>query len=170
LYSCKSLIRKFLPPEISFLYRVIRNGRLKKYITGIKQFKNDKGYVVSDLPLYLSAVAIVKNETSYIAEYNYFPGERQQTAVYNDAIQRYKYSSFWLAFIDIDEFIEPVNSESIPDFLRDFEDVPGVEINQVKYGSSGHEKKQDALVIERFKNHILIDNSSILMGGGEINR
>jgi len=79
--------------------------------------------------------------------------------VYNDAIQRYKYSSFWLAFIDIDEFIVPVNNESIPDFLRDFEDVPGIEIDQVKYGSGGHEKKTNGLVIERFKDHILLDNS-----------
>jgi len=187
----KALIRKITPHKLRFLIRIIRKGLFGKHIAEIKQFKNDRKYAASDFPLYLSFVAIAKNETPYIAEwieyhllvgvqkffiydnesadnlreylesyikdgiveYNYFPGNRQQIAAYNDAINRYKYSSFWLAFIDIDEFLVPVNNRSIPDFLRNFEDVPGIEVDQVKYGSSGHEKKTNALVIERFKNH-----------------
>jgi hypothetical protein len=87
-----------------------------------------------------------------IVEYINFPGIRQQVAVYNDAVQRYRYSSFWLAFIDIDEFILPITG-TIPDFLRDFEDIPGIEINQVLYGSGGHKEKPEGLVMECFKDH-----------------
>jgi len=192
----KHLIRKITPYKLRYFIRLIRSGRLGKYIAGIKQFKKDRKYTASDFPLYLSVAAIVKNETPYIAEwieyhllvgvqkffiydnestdnlkeylepyikngiveYNYFSGKRQQIAAYNDAIQRYKYSSFWLAFIDIDEFLVSVNNESIPDFLRNFEDIPGIEINQVLYGSSGYKKKNEGLVIERFKDHSLYDH------------
>jgi hypothetical protein len=94
-----------------------------------------------------------------IVEYTFFPGKRQQMSVYNDAIQRFRYKSFWIAFIDIDEFIvsvtppPPLAAGTITQFLRDFEDAPGIEINQVVYGSSGHRKKKEGLVIERFKDH-----------------
>jgi hypothetical protein len=88
-----------------------------------------------------------------IVEYSFFPGKLQQIPIYNDAIKRYRFSSFWLAFIDVDEFIVPVVSKTIPDFLHEFEGKPGVEINWVLYGSGGHQKKTDGLVLEKFKCH-----------------
>jgi hypothetical protein len=92
-----------------------------------------------------------------VVEYTFFPGKRQQVIAYNDALQRYKYTSFWIAFIDIDEFLVPVQAESISGFLRYFEDVPGIEINQVIYGSSGHKTKTGGFVLERFKDHAPFD-------------
>jgi hypothetical protein len=194
-FSFKSLVHRLFPQKVFFLRRVIRDGRLKEYIIGIKTFKKDKNLSTADFPLYLSVAAIVKNETPYIAEwieyhllvgvqkffiydnestdnlrdflspyiqdgiveYTFFPGKRRQVAAYNDAIQRYRNAGFWLAFIDIDEFLVPVEDETIPDFLRDFEGIPGIEINQVLYGSSGHQKKTAGLVMERFKDHSPLD-------------
>jgi hypothetical protein len=191
----KSIIRKLIPRKILFLRRVIRDRRLKQYLAGLKQFRKDKKLGASDLPLYLSIAAIVKNETPYIAEwieyhllvgvrkffiydnestdnlsgflkpyidegiveYILFPGKRRQVAAYNDAIQRFKYASFWLAFIDIDEFLIPLTAKTLPKLLCDFDDVPGIEINQVLYGSSGHPKKTEGLVIERFTHHSRFD-------------
>ncbi|MCL2066578.1 MAG: glycosyltransferase family 92 protein [Treponema sp.] len=92
-----------------------------------------------------------------IVEYIFFPGKRQQVAVYNDALNRYKYSCYWLSFIDIDEYLTLVSGETLPEFLRDFEDVPGIEINQVLYGSGGNKIKTEGLVIERFKDHSYYD-------------
>jgi hypothetical protein len=192
----KSYIRRLLPNKLLFLRRIISKGKLKEYLAKIKIFKEDNKYTPSDLPVYLSAAAIVKNETSYIAEwieyhllvgfqkffiydnestdnlreflepyikdgiveYIFFPGKRQQLYAYNDAISRFKYSSFWIAFIDIDEFLAPIVSETISEYLHDFEDTPGIEINQVLYGSSGHQKKPNGLVIECFKEHSLYDH------------
>jgi hypothetical protein len=191
----KSFIRKLIPQKILFFRQIIRKKKLKEYITKVKQFKKDKKLTPYDIPFYLSAVAIVKNETPYIAEwieyhllvgfqkffiydnestdnlyaylepyikegiveYTFFPGKRQQVAAYNDAISRCKYISFWLTFIDIDEFLVPIVTETLPEFLHDFEDAPGIEINQVLYGSSGHHKKTDGLVIERFTAHSSFD-------------
>ncbi|MDR2717115.1 MAG: glycosyltransferase family 92 protein [Treponema sp.] len=192
----KYLIRKITPYKLRYFIRIIRNGRFREYITEIKQFKNDKNYIPSDFPLYLSIAAIVKNETPYIAEwieyhllvgvqkffiydnestdnlreylesyikdgiveYTYFSGKRQQLVAYNEIISRYKYSSFWIVFIDIDEFLVPILAETISEFLHDFEDIPGIEINQMLYGSSGHLKKTAGLVIERFKDHSPYDH------------
>jgi hypothetical protein len=189
--TIKSIIKKFIPCKFLFFWHIYHIGKFKQYLASVKQFKKDKKLVPSDLPLYLSVVAIVKNETPYIAEwieyyrlvgvqkffiydnestdnlrnflesyidkgiveYTFFPGKRQQVIAYNDALQRYKYASFWLAFIDIDEFLVPVEAETITGFLRDFDGVPGLEVNQVLYGSGGHKKMTDNLVIERFKDH-----------------
>jgi hypothetical protein len=54
-------------------------------------------------------------------------------------------------FIDTDEFVAPISTKTIPEFLKDFEQFGGVEINWVLYGSSGHNTITDGLVIERFK-------------------
>jgi hypothetical protein len=201
MFSVKSFIHGLLPRKLFFFRRVIKDERLKTYITGIKTFKKDKNLVPADFSSYLSAAAIVKNETAYIAEwieyhllvgvqkffiydnestdnlreflepyikegiaeYTFFPGKRQQVIVYNDIIQRYRSRTFWLAFIDIDEFLVPIEAETISEFLHDFEDIPGIEINQILYGSSRHQTKTEGLVIERFKDH---SSSDILTNRG----
>jgi hypothetical protein len=93
-----------------------------------------------------------------IVSYIFFPGKRRQVAAYNDAVRRYRYASFWLAFIDIDEFLVPLKSPDIAAFLRGFEDVPGIEVNQVLYGSGGQRTKTAGLVTERFKDHSPYDH------------
>jgi hypothetical protein len=93
-----------------------------------------------------------------IVEYTFSPGKTQQHACYHHAITNHKFKSFWIAFIDIDEFIVPISTKTIPDFLHDFEDVPGIEINWMNYGSSGHKTKTPGLVIERFKDHAEIND------------
>jgi hypothetical protein len=66
-----------------------------------------------------------------------------QYHAYADAIKRYKYFTFWLAFIDIDEFIVPISTKTLPEFLHDFENQAGIEIFWLLYGSGGHIKKQN---------------------------
>jgi hypothetical protein len=111
-----------------------------------------------------------------IVEYHYWPGKKReyykyktekekrrvqkkwhkkQHSAYFDAINRSKYSTFWLAIIDLDEFIVPVSTRTIPEFLYDFEDEAGIEVFWLLYGNSGHIKKTNQLVIERFQYHSL---------------
>lgn len=78
---------------------------------------------------------------------------RRQIAVYDDCINRYRYDTHWLAFIDLDEFIVPMKDATIPLFLKRFEQFSAVEINWLCYGSGGQKKKSDAPVMERFKRH-----------------
>ena len=157
------------------------------------KFKNTKP---SDVKHYLSIVAIIKNEASYIAEwieyhllvgvekfyiydnesddnlrdileqyiingivkYKYYQGKSKQIIAYNDVLEIAKKETYWLAIIDCDEFIVPISTYTIPEFLKDFEKYVGVEINWVEYGSSGKKFKEDGLVIDRFKRHSMLES------------
>lgn len=88
-------------------------------------------------------------------EYIYYPGYRRQIAAYDDCIERHRFDTRWLAFIDLDEFIVPLADGSIPEFLERFAGSPAVEINWLIYGSGGAEKKSPAPVMERFRHHSL---------------
>ncbi|MDR2602886.1 MAG: glycosyltransferase family 92 protein [Spirochaetaceae bacterium] len=90
---------------------------------------------------------------SGIVEYKYIRGKSKQIYAYNKTLTRVRNKTYWLALIDIDEFIVPVSEKTIPDFLKGFEDFPAVHINWLVYGSSGRKTKTNGLVIERFKDH-----------------
>lgn len=90
---------------------------------------------------------------SGVVEYIYYPGYRRQIAAYDDCIDRHRFDTRWLAFIDLDEFIVPLRDRSITEFLTGFEDSPVVEINWLIYGSGGAEKKSAVPVMERFRRH-----------------
>lgn len=83
-----------------------------------------------------------------------FPGKGKQLAAYVDIINRYSYDSRWIAFIDLDEFLVPVNGGKITDVLfllpRNFAELV---VSWVIYGSGGHKRKPKGLVIENYKYH-----------------
>jgi glycosyltransferase involved in cell wall biosynthesis len=86
-----------------------------------------------------------------IVTYVYYPGHHQQVNAMNNAIRKSLKETFWLACIDTDEFIVPISTLSLPEFLQNFEDVPGLEINWLMYGDNGQERKTEGLIIERFR-------------------
>lgn len=88
-----------------------------------------------------------------IVEYVDFPGYRMQLAAYDDCLKRHRFDSRWIAFIDLDEFMVPVRDKSVPEFLKNHEDAPAVEINWLIYGSGGEVKRSGKPVMERFKRH-----------------
>ena len=88
-----------------------------------------------------------------LVEYHYVPGFNQQLAVYDRCLEEHRFDARWIAFIDIDEFIVPVQDKSIPAFLKRFESFPAVEINWLIYGSGGAREKTPGGVMERFKRH-----------------
>jgi hypothetical protein len=142
-------------------------------------------------PIYLSIVALGKNEEPYIAEWIEFhllvglqkfsivnndsddnttaevepyiaagvvsyeqrTGQNLQRIVYNDHLEIAPDKSYWLATIDLDEFIVPVGSHSVAEGLGNLEGSPGVSLNWVMYGCNGQETQRPGLVIERFRNH-----------------
>jgi hypothetical protein len=142
----------------------------KNYLSIVAIVKNEAPYIAEWIEYHLvvgvEKFYIYDNEstdnlkrilTPYInqgiVEYFFFPGIRKQISAYNESLNYLKHKTFWTAFIDLDEFIVPVINDNIPDFLRNFEKRPGIELNWVLYGSSGHKQKTNGLVIERFKDH-----------------
>ena len=95
---------------------------------------------------------------AHIVDYHYWPGERMQLAAYDNCLERNRYSSRWIAFIDIDEFIVAVKHPTLVCFLKTMESFAAVEINWLIYGSSGHKTYSEEPVMQRFTYHSLPDH------------
>ena len=104
----------------------------------------------------------------YIADgyvvYNEISGRYRQYDAYNDAINRYGHLAKYMAFIDCDEFMMPVDSDKSlleiieSAFLKD-ESAGGFGINWCMYGSSGYKTKPEkGLLMENFTHHSLINH------------
>ena len=92
---------------------------------------------------------------SGLVEYIFFPGMRQQLLAYDDCLAKHRLDARWIAVIDLDEFIVPLEDNSIPAFLKRFEDYPVVEVNWLIYGSGGAKKQEPGDVMQRFKDYSL---------------
>ncbi len=99
-----------------------------------------------------------------LVTYTYYPGKYLQFKSYNDAIEKYKYDTKWLAVIDGDEYIVPMEEgknllEILDGIERDYMNhimrhavyVGGVGVNWRDYGTSGHKTPVDGLIIEHYK-------------------
>ncbi|MBF0122417.1 MAG: glycosyltransferase family 92 protein, partial [Candidatus Omnitrophica bacterium] len=85
-----------------------------------------------------------------IVSYQYWPEHPGQISAYVDCIKNFKDQSRWVAFIDADEFLFCSQSGDLRVMLREYEKCPGVCVNWVCFGSSGHRHKPEGLVVENF--------------------
>jgi hypothetical protein len=74
-----------------------------------------------------------------------------QVPLFNDALTRYGHTTFWMAFIDVDEFLVPVPGRSISDLLKSFEHAAAVAVNWLIFSHSNQARRVKGLVIERFR-------------------
>ena len=96
--------------------------------------------------------------------YTFYPGDirKIQVKLMNETIRKYRNKTQWIALIDVDEFIVPVNHASIPDALKEIAQDLGrkiyaLAINWVMFGYSGHQTKQEGLVMENYTKHAGVD-------------
>jgi Glycosyltransferase family 92 len=79
-------------------------------------------------------------------------GVSPQMSAYADAIARFKNEYEFAAFFDADEFLAPLASFSIIDWLLSLPaEVGAIAINQRVFGSSGNKVRMPGLVVERFQ-------------------
>ena len=175
------LMRAYCNLRKSRLYNRKMEGIACKYcLTIVVLAKNESAYISEWLAFHklqgVEKVFLYDNESTdnmrevlqpYIAdgyvEYNEIKGKYKQYDAYNDAISRYGHLTKYMAFIDCDEFMMPVDSDkSILEiiesaFLKD-ENAGGLGINWCIYGSSGYNNKPiSGLVIENFIHHSYVD-------------
>ena len=167
-------ILRFGPLNALKLKREIRKNKQqpKHYLSVVVIAKNEGEYFKEWLDWHISQGVekfyVYDNEStdntrevlqpyikSGVVDYTYFPGYRMQLAAYDDCLKKYRFDTRWLAVIDMDEFIVPVSDKNIPDYLKEFEASPVVEINWLVYGSSGEREKRPGGMMERFKRHSL---------------
>lgn len=79
-----------------------------------------------------------------------WPGKGQQHAIYRHALGRLAGETRWLAFLDIDEFAQPLRHPDLPSLLHTYEDAVQLVAQWVHFGSSGRETRTPGLVVERF--------------------
>lgn len=77
-------------------------------------------------------------------------GKVKQGAAYNDCVARRKTESRWIAFIDIDEFIVPHQTDNLQEFLKQYERYAAFCIHWRLFGSNGHKEYSEKPVVERF--------------------
>jgi len=82
--------------------------------------------------------------------YHYVEGDFGQARAFHHAIDSYRNSSEWCAFIDADEFLYPVAGNSIKDVLDEVSAAPAVAVHWLNFGSNGHETRPQGLSIEAF--------------------
>jgi hypothetical protein len=76
-----------------------------------------------------------------------FPG---QVAAYDHCLETHRDTTRWIAFIDTDEFLFSPTGKSLREILAELEPWPGVGVNRLRFGTSGHRTKPNGLVIENY--------------------
>lgn len=83
------------------------------------------------------------------------PEVAAQRPAYIAGLARLNGRSRWVAFIDADEFLNPLDGETVPDILRDYEAAGGLMVPWRLFGSNGQIKAGDEPVVSRFTRRAL---------------
>lgn len=74
---------------------------------------------------------------------------KTQTKAYENAVKRARKKARWLAILDTDEFLYPLEKNNLVHFLKDYEKFGGVLVNWQMFGTSGVPKiPSNQLMIE----------------------
>lgn len=80
-----------------------------------------------------------------------WPHQHAQVAGYEDCIRQFQSESDWIGFIDVDEFLVPIEENSIVPILDQFSHCPAVLVYWRFFGSGGKlQRDRSRLVIEDF--------------------
>ncbi|NEP78864.1 MAG: glycosyltransferase family 92 protein [Okeania sp. SIO3B3] len=74
----------------------------------------------------------------------------QQSKAYIHCLENYTTETEWIAFIDLDEFLFPTEKDNLQEILEEFVGYPGIGVNWLNFGPSGHEKQPEGLQIENY--------------------
>lgn len=79
-----------------------------------------------------------------------WPERPGQLSAYRHFCQHMAMSFEWVAFIDIDEFVHPLEDDSIKAVLPRYGSASGVLVEWLVFGPSGHVERPTGLVIENY--------------------
>jgi len=82
-----------------------------------------------------------------------WPYEMSQIPAYEHCYEHYRNETFWLMFLDLDEFICPIYKTNIKEWIKPFEKYPSVLMYWLMFGTNGIVKADpNKLVIEQYTN------------------
>lgn len=106
---------------------------------------------------------------SGLVEYKLIAGKARQLDAYNNAVKAHKDECRWMAFLDLDEFLVPMEPyKPIADVVSEIvygagKGAAGVSVNWALYGSSHLKEKPQGLVIDNFVNRAMPTHWSCYM-------
>jgi hypothetical protein len=65
-------------------------------------------------------------------------------------VAHHRHEARWIAFLDDDEFLFPVKGTDIRKILRRYEAYPALAVHWIMFGSSGHLRRPEGLVLENY--------------------
>ncbi len=80
-----------------------------------------------------------------------WPGVAQQMPAYNHCLKTFGKDCRWLAYIDVDEFICPMEDDDLRALLAEYEEYAGLAIPWLMFGSSGHLRRPEGMTLKNFQ-------------------
>jgi hypothetical protein len=87
-----------------------------------------------------------------------WPQRAGQLPAYADFIAHHARRFTWAAIIDIDEFIHPLETETIRPLLPRYDRFSAVLLHWMMFGASGHKARPDGLVIHNYTHRVPLDD------------
>lgn len=72
------------------------------------------------------------------------PGHKVQLYAYDHCLQTFGNNTFWMGFIDTDEFLVPKTSLGLKELLKGYEAYGGLAVSSLFFGSNGHQTRPTA--------------------------
>jgi tetratricopeptide (TPR) repeat protein len=69
------------------------------------------------------------------------PGKAMQLQAYDHCLRTFGVNSFWMGFIDTDEFLVPKTVLDLKDLLKEYEAYGGLAVSSMFFGSNGHQTR-----------------------------
>ncbi len=100
--------------------------------------------IVKDFPdnVTLQSINVVKDEPITV--------ERRQRQMYHYCLRTLKGKYDWLAFIDVDEYVEFEDGWNLERLLSEHKDYPGIMLSWMLYGANGRVERPTGGVIESY--------------------
>jgi glycosyltransferase involved in cell wall biosynthesis len=147
--------KNFKPANFLSICMIVKNegAYLREFIEYHKLVGVDKFYIYDNASTDDTKAVLAPYIKSGVVDYTWWPGDKMQLPANNDCLEKHRLDTKWLAFIDADEFLVPVDAGGgIAQFLKSLpKSVAQLHVAWANYGSSGHVQKPEGLVIENFR-------------------
>ena len=80
-------------------------------------------------------------------------GKGMQLYAYDHCLQTFGANTFWLGFIDTDEFLVPKTTQDLKELLKEYEAFGGLAVSSLFFGSNDHRTRPSAGQITAYTRH-----------------
>lgn len=92
------------------------------------------------------------------------PGRAMQLYAYDHCLQIFGANTFWMGFIDTDEFLVPKAGQGLKELLKDYEPFGGLAVSSLFFGTNGHQTRPAAGQIASYtqRTHVTLKENELV--------